>query len=111
MGAKKFMLKKFMCFFRPLLFFCFGRALLNPMCHPFQNHYMHEIPISELFGGLQLQLSGAFRINEHYCYSFLVFLAESSCRKFVFLWNSQECSAITVTSCNLHVLIVFEVKM
>ena len=29
----------------------------------FQNHYTHEIIIFELFRGLQLQLSGVFRIN------------------------------------------------
>ena len=31
--------------------------------HPFQNHYTHKIIIFELFRGLQLQLSGVFRIN------------------------------------------------
>ena len=31
--------------------------------HPFQKNYMHEITIFELFRGLQLQLSGLFRIN------------------------------------------------
>ena len=41
--------------------------------HPFQNHYTHKITIFELFGGLQLQLSGVLQINYHYSYSFLVF--------------------------------------
>ena len=44
-------------------------------CRPFQNHYTHEIAIFELFRGLQLQLSGLFRINWHYSYSFLLFSA------------------------------------
>ena len=34
-----------------------------------------------IFRGLQLQLSGVFRINSHYGYSFLVFLAKCSYRK------------------------------
>ena len=42
--------------------------------HPFQDHYTHEIIIFKLFKGLQLQLSGVFRINSHYSHSFLVFL-------------------------------------
>ena len=46
--------------------------------HPFQNLYTHEITIFELFRGLQLQLSGVFRINKHHSYSFLVVLAERS---------------------------------
>ena len=48
--------------------------------HSFQNHYTHEIIIFELFRGLQLQLSGVFRINEHYSYSFFVFPRECSYR-------------------------------
>ena len=49
--------------------------------HPFRNHYTHEITIFELFRRLQLQLSGVFRTNLHYSYSFLVFLAEWSYSK------------------------------
>ena len=60
--------------------------------HTFQNHYTHEITIFERFEGLQLQLSGVFRINWHYSYSFLVFLAGK-----IPLGNSLEFSTITVT--------------
>ena len=49
--------------------------------HPFQKHYTHKIIIFEFFRGLQLQLSGVFRINLHYSYSLLVFRAEWSYRK------------------------------
>ena len=38
--------------------------------HSFQNHYTHEITISKLFRGLQLQLSGVCRIDLHYSYTF-----------------------------------------
>ena len=44
----------------------------------FQNHYTHDIIIFKLFWGLQLQLSGVFRINCHYSYGFLVFVAKCS---------------------------------
>ena len=57
------------------------KTLAFAIYHPLQNHYTHEIIIFELFRGLQLQLSGVFRINLHYSYSFLVFLAECSYRK------------------------------
>ena len=49
--------------------------------HPLQNHYTYDISIFELCRGLQLQLSGVFRINSHYSDSFLVFIAEWSYRK------------------------------
>ena len=41
------------------------RTVPNKTCmhHPFQNIYTHEITIFELFRGLQLQLSGVFRMN------------------------------------------------
>ena len=44
----------------------------------FKNHYTHEIRIFEICRGLQLQLLGVFRINWHYSFSFLLFLAECS---------------------------------
>ena len=50
--------------------------------------------------GLQLQLSGVFGINEHYSYSFLVFLAEMELQEIIPLGNSQEFTAITVTWLN-----------
>ena len=58
------------------------RAFFFPY-HPFQNHYTHDIIIFELFRGLQLQLSGFFRNNEHCSYIFLFFERERecSCRK------------------------------
>ena len=65
--------------------------------HPFQNHYTHEIIIFELFGRLQLQPSGVFRINYHYSYSFLVFFfCRMELQETIPLRNSQEFSAITV---------------
>ena len=54
----------------------FGALRVALVYHPFQNHYTHEITIFELFRGLQLQLSGVVRINYHYSYSFLDFLAD-----------------------------------
>ena len=41
---------------------CYTKELFRNY-HHFQNHYTHEILIFKLFRGLQLQLSGVFRIN------------------------------------------------
>ena len=46
----------------------------------FQNQYTHETTISKLLRGLQLQLSGLFRMNLHYSYRLLVLLTECSYR-------------------------------
>ena len=59
-----------------------SREMFFRTYHPFQNHYTHELTIFELFRGLQLQLSGVFRMNLHYSYSFVVYLAECSYRKY-----------------------------
>ena len=39
---------------------------------------LHEIAILKLLRGLQLRLSGVFRINSHYRYSFLVFFKQNA---------------------------------
>ena len=59
-NPKTQLLKKFVFNFRPLVLNQISR---NPVYHPCQNHYTHEITIIELFRGLQLQLSGVFRMN------------------------------------------------
>ena len=83
-----------------------GAGRLGLVYHPFQNHYTHEIIVFELFRGLQLQLSGVFRIKKHYSYSFLMFLAECSYRK-------EFPSGIlkNILQLQLHDLMVFELKI
>ena len=55
-----------------------NKHFVNKLAFP---NYTHEIIIFKLFMRLQLQLSGVFRINYHYSYSLLIFLAEWSYRK------------------------------
>ena len=74
--------------------------------HPFQNHYTHAITIFELLRGIQLQLSGVFRINSHCSYSFLVFLTECSYRKSSPSWILKN-----ILRLQLHDLILFEFKI
>ena len=68
--------------------------------HPCQNHYTHEINTFEWFSGSQLQLLGVFLINLQHIYSFLVLLAECSCRKKNPSWIFKEI-AVTVTRFNV----------
>ena len=67
--------------------------LLN---HSFQNHYMHEISIFELFRGLQLRFSGVLRISLHYSYSVLVRLTRIQLQEIIPLSDFQSFFAIAV---------------
>ena len=79
-------------------FECKARLENADIYHPSQNHYTHEITslTFELFRGLQLQLSGVFRIDRHRQLQFPCSSSRMQLQERIPLRNSQEFSAITI---------------
>ena len=72
--------------------------------HPFQNHYTHEIIVFKSFRGLQLQLSGVFRIK-----NIAVTVPWFSCRK-QFLGNNSPRTFLRIFGSYNHIMYDLMVK-
>ena len=66
------------------------------VCHPLQNHYMHETIIFELFRGLQVQLQRSFE-SMYITVAVSLLFSQNAVAEIIPLRNFQELYATTVT--------------